>query len=80
MYPRPRAGLKNRLEAVQVTVDPNELNVEVIYIQPHATDGQRCIDFETFARHVERQGDELSLVFAQHLRNWSTPAGSAPPD
>lgn len=76
LYP-PRRGLSERLRAM--TVVPTSAPIEIVYLQPVATRGDTCIDFATFAAHVERQGDPLSALFAAHLRRWSAPAGSIPP-
>ena len=55
--------------------------MEIIYLQPEASTDDRCIDFETFAKYVERSSDPLSKHFATHLRLWRAPAGSRePPD
>lgn len=79
LYPRPRPGLSARLEQIAPTA--LESTIEVLYIQPTNTEGDRCIDFETFAEHVARHDDPLSQTFAAHLRKWRDAAGACvPPD
>ena len=78
-FPRPRRGLKKRLEEIVVTVAPEEFEVEVIFVQPIGTDSDNFIDFHTFARAVDRHDDEVSKLFAKHLRRWVTAAGSTRP-
>ena len=45
-------------------------SVGVIHVLPKAIDGKDCIDFETFARVVENQG-EIGKRFAESLRDWA---------
>ena len=77
VYPKPRPGLTKRLR--QIEVAETNAEVEVWYIQPEATEGDRCIDFATFAAHVDNHDDPLSVLFAAHLRRWVVPAGSVAP-
>lgn len=47
--------------------------VQVVYIQPNNRDGkENVIPFREIAGIVEQQGDELSLRFAQSLREWAS--------
>ena len=50
LYPTPRPGLADRLRGIEVCGPPSR--IEVIYLQPEASEGDRCIDFETFAGYV----------------------------
>lgn len=77
LYPKPRPGLTARLREIEVR-EPDPA-IEVIYIQPENDAGARCIDFETFAKHVDRHDDAFSQAFAAHLRRWTQPAGSSRP-
>ena len=77
LYPAPRPGLSQRLARIVPT--GADASVEVLYVQPEATDGDRCIDFEQFAAFVDRHDDPLSRMFAAHLRRWRTPAGRVEP-
>jgi hypothetical protein len=77
IYPAPHPRLLSHLEEVVVSLD--DPAVEVIYIQPEATDGDRCIDFTRFAEYVGKQSDPFSTRFAQHLLRWRTTAGSHEP-
>lgn len=77
VYPTPREGLRSRLE--QISVSDDDPAVEVIYLQPTASVGDRCIDFERFATCVERFSDPFSARFCQHLRRWTVPPGTLPP-
>ena len=54
---------------------PVESSIEVIYLQPEATAGDRCIDFARFTEHVARHEDPFSARFAEALRTWRAPAG-----
>lgn len=81
IHPHPREGLLARL--AEITVGSANPVVEVIYLQPkkpkNAPDGERHIDFETFAKHVDKFDDPLSQRFAKHLRLWQEAAGSRVP-
>jgi hypothetical protein len=77
LYPAPRVGLSERLRQVAPTATDSA--VEVLYVQPEATEGNRCIDFERFAVFVEGHDDPLSRVFAAHLRKWKDAAGACVP-
>ena len=69
LYPQPRSGLTTRLSAITVTdINPT---IAVHYIQPVANPGDSGVDFDTFARYVDRHDDELSRLFAGHLRTWT---------
>lgn len=77
VYPAPRPGLTDALRRIEVT--PLDSAVDVIYLQPHATDGDRCIDFVQFADYVARFDDPLSKRFAEHLVLWRNAAGAVEP-
>jgi hypothetical protein len=77
IYPVPHPRVLSRLAGIAVAEgDPA---VEVIYIQPQATDGDRCIDFARVAEYVGRQSDPFSRRFAEHLVLWTAVAGSREP-
>lgn len=76
-YPRPRTGLAARIRKIEVA--PVDSKVEVIYVQPEATNGDRCIDFAQFARCLGRYSDPFSTRFAEHLLKWRSIAGSGKP-
>lgn len=77
IHPAPRVGLTARLNQIEVLLDST---VEVIYVQPEAVDGDRCIDFARFADFVGRHPDPVSQRFSQHLRRWCSVAGACLPD
>jgi len=80
LYPRARPGLTERLRQVTVEVQDPGPTLNVIYIQPQATDGARCIDFSTFATYVEQFDDPVSREFSAALRRWAeVRAGSTSP-
>ena len=64
--------------SIEVTVVPDEFQVEVYYVQPERTAGRNCIDFESFASVVSRHDNPFSHVFARHFRRTMT-AGAPPP-
>lgn len=75
-FPKARPGLRRRQREIRVTVEPSEFEIEVIYVQPMKTPTDKgVIDFETFAGVVEGHEDEVSQVFAEHLRRWVGRAG-----
>jgi hypothetical protein len=76
-HPRPRTGLASRLRSIEVA--PVDSRVELLYVQPEATDGDRCIDFARFAECVGRHADPFSKRFAEHLQKWTSIAGSSRP-
>jgi len=77
LYPAPRTGLAAKL--AEITVPPNDVPIEVIYVQPAKTPDDRCIDFDYFAAHVAQFDDPFSRRFCEHLKRWSEAAGKAPP-
>ena len=77
IHPEPRRGLVERLEKIAVT--PLESKIDVIYLQPHATAGDTCIDFERVAAHVSKHSDPFSKRFAEHLLAWRLTAGAREP-
>jgi hypothetical protein len=77
LYPTAQVGLSAKLRALAPL--PTSAKVEIVYVQPVATPGDTCIDFETFAEHVGRSGDPFSLLFSAHLRKWREPAGAIIP-
>ena len=80
LWPTVRPGLGKLLREVEVTVGEGELAIEVVYVQPEASGGEACIDFETFAAHVEQHEDAVSRAFAGALRRWVGRAGAERPD
>lgn len=62
IYPTPQPGVLRVLETI--VVEPLDSAVEVIYLQPEASAGDRCIDFALFAEHVRRHPDPFSARFA----------------
>jgi hypothetical protein len=73
-------GVKKLLDQVVVTAEPGEFEIKVLYVQPTKTrNDERVIDFDTFAGVVEGHDDEVSQVFARHLRRWTSAAGAAKP-
>jgi hypothetical protein len=77
IYPAPKAGLLASLERIKVA--PHDPAIEVIYVQPETTPGDRCIDFARFAEHVRWHGDPFSIRFADHLLAWRSLAGARQP-
>lgn len=77
VFPSARSGLSEKLAEIKVA--ESDPPIEVIYLQPTATAGDRCIDFEMFAAHVEQHDDPFSRAFAHHLRRWTLPAGAERP-
>ena len=47
--------------------------IDVIYLQPHITDGDKCIDFEWISNWMRQKyrNNEFELVFANTLKEWS---------
>lgn len=77
-YPTPRRGLTERLAAIRPRGEDS--SIEVLYVQPHATEGNRSIDFDQVAAYVARRPDPVSQAFAMHLLKWKSPAGACRPD
>jgi len=77
LYPAPRSGLSARLS--QIAVGPIDSPIEVIYVQPTATSGDRCIDFDRFANYVAQFEDPFSQRFSSHLLRWKEDAGARAP-
>ena len=54
--------------------------IDVIYIQPTATAGDRCIDFEHFARHVDSFFRSAQSKNSRSICDqWKAAAGFRPP-
>jgi hypothetical protein len=80
LWPKVRPGLGKLLDAIEVSVGGDEFAIEVVYLQPTGgSAGERVIDFEEFALHVERHSDPVSELFAASLRRWVAQAGSQSP-
>jgi hypothetical protein len=77
IYPSPKPGVLAQVE--RITVAQHNPPIEVIYVQPKATDADRCIDFTRFAEQVRRHGDPFSIRFADHLLAWRALAGAREP-
>ncbi len=77
VFPTPKRGLRKKLGSVETT--GLDAPIEVIYVQPEKSPGERVVDFETFAGFVDRHDDPFSRVFAAHLRRWTVRAGSRRP-
>lgn len=73
IFPTPRSGLTKKLR--EITLGAHRPKLEVFFVQPHASESDRVIDFETFARHVAKHDDVLSQRFAESLLRWRHPAG-----
>lgn len=69
--PAPRRGLTRLLREVEVTVQPGEWTLEVLYVQRTLPAGCPGLDFRAFAEHVATHDDPLSATFAEHLRRWA---------
>jgi hypothetical protein len=65
------------LRRIEVTATSSA--VEVLYVQPHASEGDCCVDFLQFADYVRRFDDPLSKRFAEHLVLWRNAAGAVEP-
>lgn len=87
VFPAPRRGLTDRLEAIRV--GPHDPTIEVIYLQPKRDEIAEeeggterkpdYIDFEEFASHLDGLDDPLSRSFRDCLRKWVSEAGSEEP-
>ena len=77
LYPETRPNITALLG--DITISPVEADIEVIYLQPNATDRDATISFEFFAERLAERTDALSQVFAEHLVKWQLPAGDRPP-
>jgi hypothetical protein len=54
------------------SIQPDEYEIEIVYIQPNNPYGQdNVITFTNFADIVERYNDPVSLRFAESLRSWA---------
>jgi hypothetical protein len=76
LYPKQRPERASFLREIRVAHDPA---IEVIYVQPVATRGDRCIDFVRFAEVVRTYSDPFSQAFATHLLAWTDIAGAREP-
>ncbi len=77
LYPVVRPDVLSHLE--EIVVEQHDPAIDVLYLQPEATDGDRCIDFARFAHHVGRHSDPFSQRFAEHLVRWRGVAGNHEP-
>lgn len=74
IFPDSRQGLTQKLREISVGVHRPKL--EVLFVQPFASESDRCIDFETFARYVGAHGDPLRRRFGESLLRWRSSAGT----
>jgi hypothetical protein len=73
VFPQGRPGLRSLQESIEVTVDPGEFDIEVVYVQPNspADGGQGAIGFEEMAAWLRGRG-ELADMFATYLTRWTS--------
>lgn len=77
IYPKPKQGLRRRFR--EITINPVDTRIEVVYVQPTDSCTVNCISFKYFADTIENFRDPLSVLFREHLKRWQQPAGSIPP-
>lgn len=77
LYPKPRQGLTRCLQRIEVTALAPA--IEVLYLQPVATDEPGCLGFEKLAAYVRQFSDPFSQRFAEHLLVWTEAAGASHP-
>jgi hypothetical protein len=57
----------------EIEIIQDEYRIDVIYIQPNNKNGEENIlSFHEAAEIIEQQSDELSIRFAQSLREWAS--------
>ena len=69
---------KNAFDGVQATVDRQNWEIKVVYIQPTEKTDFEYIYFNEVADVVRERG-ELGCMFAKSLRQWTSLAGSRDP-
>jgi len=75
----PSITLQGRRQLREITIEPVEPAIEVVYLQPEPHANEACIDFEFFASCLDSLDDPLSEVFRAHLRRWTSAASSVQP-
>jgi hypothetical protein len=77
VFPDATRGLRELQTDIEVTVDPHEFDIEVVYLQPRTTGetDHRVIDFAEMADWLEGRG-ALAETFAESLVRWRQEAGS----
>ena len=77
--PSSRNGnLRNAFDGVQATVDKQDWEIKIVYIQPTEKPDFEYIYFDEVADVVQERG-ELGCIFANYLRQWTAEAGSRDP-
>lgn len=76
VFPQTRPGLRRIQDEIEVCVEPDEFEVDIVYVQPVAKEenSEQVVGFEEFAQWLDGR-DKLARVFAAYLRRWTTPAG-----
>lgn len=83
LYPKVLPGLRAGFASVEVVA--KDIEIRVIYVQPHQWDlpvsgaGERCISFDFIIRHLDKYDDEFSKLFAKHLHRWKERSGEEEP-
>lgn len=76
-FPKVRPGIKERLRAVEVL--QTGATIEIVYVQPGGTGGDRVISFESVAGYLSGLDDPLARTFAKYVEGWIEPAASRAP-
>ena len=69
---------RNAFDGVQATVDEQDREIKIVYIQPTEKTDFEYIYFNEVADVVHERG-ELGCIFAKYLRQWTAEAGSRDP-
>lgn len=77
---RRKPGPRSWLREIALSPQLNDMSFEKVYIQPKATDGDRCIDFAVAAEAVGSTGSHLGDLFSKYLIRWTEPAGQIGPN
>ncbi len=83
LYPEVRQGIRAGFADVDVVA--KDVDIRVIYIQPHERElpvsatGERCISFDFIIQHLSKYDDAFSKLFAEHLTYWKKCPGEEEP-
>lgn len=69
LYPHVRPGVDAQLAATRVA--DRDPPIDVLYLQPGATDGDRCLTFPEAARHLRTTTEPLACRLADLLESWA---------
>lgn len=77
LFPHVQPGVSQLL--ADIVVEPVDPGIDVVYLQPNASEQDATISFQAFAECLQDRTDPLSRLFREHLLRWRGVAGCERP-